>query len=341
VIFIAIGYLFAAIRGFFMAVDKKKDGIFIVDRSVFLSACDVSLNAAVTYLIMARGSQGNNRTTKWSANAVSQHAGITRMRAQESIGQLIEHGVLELTHPGTRPQYKIELPDSDLEYIFLPNAIVDGVGKEIPPIERIRQTRNLITLKIFILLYAIQDLDNTGGMPLEMFVTDTAEHVCLYQNDVMKVVCCESSTWKINWTWYAKSSIFALVEIDFNDFKSSFDDIRSMGLLTVWGEVFDSPDSDGESIGSTWSYDSVSELDEQLRLGRKAFAKWPDNGAYMVTAKHTQPYLKSVCRMTYRAQTSKTARWMSINSKNQDRCRSMLASALGLETSKAIDRERL
>ncbi|RUR91071.1 hypothetical protein [Pectobacterium polaris] len=322
-----------------MTADKKKDGIFIIDRSVFLLACDIGLNAAVAYLIMARGSQGNNRTTRWSANAVSQHAGITRMRSQEAISQLIDKGIIELTQPGTRPQYKIELPDSDIEYIYLPNAIVDGVGKEIPPVERIRQTRNIITLKAFILLYSIQDLDNTGGMPLEMFIGDSSEHLCLYQNDVMKIVCCESSTWKINWTWYAKSSIFALVDIDFNDFKSSFDDIRSMGLLAVWGEVFDSPDIDGESIGVCWSYDSVAELDYQLRLGKKAFAKWPSQGLYMITSKHTQPCMKSVCRMTYRAQTTKTARWLAIYSKNRERCNSMYSSALNLETAKAIERE--
>ncbi|QXN62801.1 hypothetical protein [Serratia fonticola] len=322
-----------------MVAEKKNDGIFIIDRSVFLSACDISLNAAVAYLIMARGSQGNNRTTKWSAKSVSQYAGITPMRAREAIGQLIDHGVVELTQPGARPQYKIELPDTDLDYIYLPNAIVDGVGKEIPPIERIRQTRNIITLKVFILLYSIQDLDNTGGMPIEMFIIDQSESVCLYQNDVMKVVCCELSTWKLNWSWYMKMSIFALENIDFNDFKSSFDDIRSMGLLTVWGEIFDSPDVDGEPIGGTWSYDSVAELDYQLRRGAKKLDKWPSKGSYMVTPRHTQPCIKSICRMTYRAQTTKTARWMAINSKNRDRCHDMYSSALDLETARAIERE--
>src|SRR5262249_14080265 len=52
--------------------------------------------------------------------------------------------------------------------VWLPNALVDGAAGEVPPIELLRQTRNLSALRLFIELYAIHFLPNFGGVPRDM-----------------------------------------------------------------------------------------------------------------------------------------------------------------------------
>lgn len=321
-----------------MAGDKNKNGLFIIDRDVFLLACDAGLNAAVSYLIMARGTQGNNRTTKWSSNSIAKYAGITRFRAQIAVDQLIAAGVTELVTAGTRPQYKMSLPDGDKGYIYLPNSIVDGVGSEIPPVERIRQTRKLDYLKAFILCYFIHDLDEYGGLPLNMFTGQSSELVTLYQNDVMKVIGCESSTWGLNWSWYAKDTVFSAAGIEFNDFFDAIKVLRSMGLLSPCAEVFDSPDEDGEWICSATDYASVKDLDTQIRRHSKTLKKWPDSWFYMVIPTHAEPCIKTVARMEYRPHTTKTARWVDRHQKGNSRRNEMLRSAINMETAKAAER---
>lgn len=313
---------------------------FIVDRDVFLLACEQGLNAAVSYLIMARGTQGNNRTTKWSANAVADHAGITRARAKSAIDELIGAGIVELISPSGRPQYKLHLPDSDNGYLYLPNSIVDGVGNEIPPVERVRQTRSIANLKVFILLYEVQDLDNSGGLPADMFDDSAADAETLYQNDTMRLDVVSKHTYTLSLHWYARSSIFSLIGMDFNDYKASFDEIRDMGLLSVRAKVFDSPELDGEIIGSTWGYNYIEELDIAVRRKRKNLAKWPASGHYLIIPAHIKNTdVRCVGVMAYRAQTSKTARWHSIEERNQERMARLYQSALSLEQAKAIERQ--
>ena len=48
--------------------------------------------------------------------------------------------------------------------VWLPNALIDGAANEVPPVELIRQTRNLPALRLLIELYAVQFLPS-GGVP--------------------------------------------------------------------------------------------------------------------------------------------------------------------------------
>jgi hypothetical protein len=52
--------------------------------------------------------------------------------------------------------------------VWLPNTLVDGAADEVPPIELIRQTRNLPALQLLIELYSVQFLPNYGGVPREL-----------------------------------------------------------------------------------------------------------------------------------------------------------------------------
>jgi hypothetical protein len=50
------------------------------------------------------------------------------------------------------------------DWIWLPNSLIDGVGDETPPIERIRQTQNALMVRLLIDLYHAQNLADDGGI---------------------------------------------------------------------------------------------------------------------------------------------------------------------------------
>jgi hypothetical protein len=49
----------------------------------------LGLNPAVAYLVLARGSGADNRTTAWSVNAIEGYTGIGRPRAKKAIDALM------------------------------------------------------------------------------------------------------------------------------------------------------------------------------------------------------------------------------------------------------------
>lgn len=322
-----------------MAEAKGNKGIFIVGKAEFIAACGIGMNAAVALLIMARGSQGNNRTTSWSCKAISERAGITRARAKKAVEQLIQHGLAQKTRGGTNPQYHLELSDDPDSYIYLPNSIVDGVGAEVPPVERIRQTMDVNNLFTFALLYYLQDIDNEHGLPLEWFKSNNSDLELVYQNDMARLLCCKRSTWEINWQWYA-TSIFQRMDIDFNVFKQAFHELYSLGLVKAWGITFESPDEDAEAICETYSYSWFSDLHKQVSRAVSKAPKWPADGTYIIVPRHVKdPDIRTSGRLVYLPQTTKTARFHAMTLAREERVYQLIDNALKVEQARAIERE--
>ncbi|GLS46937.1 hypothetical protein GGR33_005206 [Methylobacterium brachythecii] len=226
------------------ALKSEHGNFFAVDRRAWSLVCDLkSISAAAAYLILARGSQGDMRTTSWSVNAIEDRTNIPRLRAKDAIKALLEGKVIEQRRGGTKPQYYL-LPPAEIEnrrtpvesltaderlvleviashpdgievptgsrkkdpwpfgsprsiverlirkglvrsiggswskvaatrlpatpdeadWIWLPNSIVEGVGEETSPIERIRQSQSLAALRLFVDLYHVQSLATDGGV---------------------------------------------------------------------------------------------------------------------------------------------------------------------------------
>lgn len=219
------------------------------------------MNPAVAYLVAARGTGGDNRTTKWSTNAVETRTGISRSRAQEAIKVLERAGILR-RDPASKPSYPkyklvpaheikgcegfpparldaehervhaalgggwAEVPksiaardsggyqrwgtfypgrvaeslvatghaeaqpngrhfrairyDADVaarpDWIWLPNALVDGATGEPPPVELIRQTGNPATLRLLVNLYGAHNLDEDGGIHFQRIRQSYTRH---------------------------------------------------------------------------------------------------------------------------------------------------------------------
>lgn len=144
---------------------SKAGEFFAVDRRSWADVCDLgSVNAAVAYLVLARGTLKDQRTSSWSVHSIEGRTGVARPRAIAAVASLIEAGLLTKTRGGSRPGYRIEIAAEEPDWIWLPNSIIDGAAKETSPVERLRQTQNLGTLRLYVDLYHAQDLAADGGV---------------------------------------------------------------------------------------------------------------------------------------------------------------------------------
>lgn len=80
---------------------------FRVDRRIWAAVCELGTNPAVAYLALGCGTGGDNRTTAWSAKAVSEYAGIAWIRGKAAIEELGKGGFIRRTKDGSRPRYEL------------------------------------------------------------------------------------------------------------------------------------------------------------------------------------------------------------------------------------------
>lgn len=89
-------------------LDRQRGGFFAADARVWEALCRCrSINMAVAYLVMARGTGHDNRTTSWSTNAIEQRTSISRPQAKLAISGLIERSFVRVEKRGTRPRYAL------------------------------------------------------------------------------------------------------------------------------------------------------------------------------------------------------------------------------------------
>ena len=92
------------------SANRPPDGrghFFAIDRRAWAIVCTLGMAAAVSYLVLSRGSGGDQRTTSWSINAIEKYTGIGRPRAQAAVKALERAGLVRLVQKGSRPRYYI------------------------------------------------------------------------------------------------------------------------------------------------------------------------------------------------------------------------------------------
>lgn len=77
------------------AVPDGRGHFFGLHFPTFLETCRLGINHAVTYIVLARGTQADNRTTTWSTNSVETYTRISRKKAQRCIEELEEAKLIE------------------------------------------------------------------------------------------------------------------------------------------------------------------------------------------------------------------------------------------------------
>jgi hypothetical protein len=80
---------------------------FAVDRRLWAVVCNLGLNAAVAYLVLARGSSRDNLRSSWSVQAIEKYTGISRTRAATAIDLLCRSDLIRRTGEALRPRYEI------------------------------------------------------------------------------------------------------------------------------------------------------------------------------------------------------------------------------------------
>lgn len=88
----------------------KGAGFFAIDKKVWNIVCDLGVNPAIAYLVMARGTGGDQRTTSWSVNAIEKYTSISRPRAAAAVKLLLEKGFIDQKRAGKRPVYHLRAP---------------------------------------------------------------------------------------------------------------------------------------------------------------------------------------------------------------------------------------
>lgn len=143
----------------------SQGNFFAIGAAEFSKACELGLRPAVALLVLACGTQKDNSTTSWSAQAVFNHTGMAWRRATEAIEELVSANLVSVIKAGKKPRYKLSKPSDMDSFIWLPREIIEGAGNETPPVRRLRERGNALLLQKFIELYAVHDLTADGGLP--------------------------------------------------------------------------------------------------------------------------------------------------------------------------------
>ena len=79
------------------------------------------VSGALTYLLLARGTGADNRSSTWSVQAIEKYSNISRGRAAGALRDLQRAGAIQVLREGTRPKYWLtaahEVPGSE---VYLP-----------------------------------------------------------------------------------------------------------------------------------------------------------------------------------------------------------------------------
>lgn len=303
---------------------------FAVDRRSWAKVCGLgSMNAAVAYLVMARGALKDHRTTSWSTNVIEKRTGIARPRAKAAIHSMIAGNLARRDKGGKRPRYRLLLEDKP-EWIWLPNAIVDGAAKETPPVELVRQTADIGALRLFIDLYFGQALQFQGGVHWRIIrrtykrekVGEHGEYIIWGFSEI------GTEAWP---QLVAKPFLTGKIEIiEENGMKKQRDSgiklfwdslnaVDNLGLFKV-GHLINSDADEGEVIHPyAMSYGETGECDIARSAHDAAMAmmtdwqraKYADRLLVPVKKHIANVQLVGLLRMTYLAQTAATRAWFN------------------------------
>lgn len=109
---------------------------FAVDRRTWGYVCQLGINAAVAYLVLARGSARDNRKTRWSVNALKSRGLLSRGRAALAISLLKLHQVIDQTGKGGKATCYELRPAADIPPLKLRRGV--PTDSEAEAVEKVR-----------------------------------------------------------------------------------------------------------------------------------------------------------------------------------------------------------
>ncbi|HJS84628.1 MAG TPA: hypothetical protein VJ779_04145 [Acetobacteraceae bacterium] len=380
------------------------------------------MNPAVAYLVLARGSGPDQRTTSWSVHAIEERTSVARPRAKKAIESLERASLVRITQRGTRPRYYIvpahEVPgcegypppalDSveqkvfdwlaaghhyvpksignsrsysgltaaeELEsrnwgtwwprqiadqlvrkgrarhtgggtyvpicydaeaaakpdWIWLPNALVDGAGDNlVPPLELVRQTQNPAALRLLIDLYHAQELASDGGIHWRSVRQSFVRHVVGQRGPyvVYGFSPDEEQAWadkpfvRAHMTGEMDEGADGKQDRGWRVFWTAWNELIRLGLVELVGHVVEA-DTDQAEVMHPYAVGNGEPAERRiaraahqaglamLTAGQQQWAE--DRGLRLVPVRAhiTGAQMVGIARLRYRPRTSATAAWFA------------------------------
>lgn len=330
-----------------MTAKPTKSGFFAVDTGKWADVLDMdSMNAAVAYLVLCRGTGGDNSTTSWSVHAIEAYTSISRSRAKKAVEALVSHGLIKQVKSGTRPQYKlrtgrkVEKLSNDTT-IWLPNDVVTSTKSgEVSPVERIRQTGDVMLLRLFVDLYKQQNLVEDGGINQKTYRTEYRRESmgCYGQHQLYWF---DYKTTSIVWNEATKPHMRVELSDDekAQGCNKGVDAFKRFGLLETFGliqcvpHLFESSSDEAEIIHSLGNSD---QLESDIRNAAKTAAlsmyakitgqdtvvedyEFDDSIIVPVPIHLENAQVIGIWRLRYRPHTAMTSAWWSAYKKDGNR----------------------
>lgn len=312
----------------------NQNGFFAVERARFYAACDLGMNAAVAYLVLCNGTEKSNTTTAWSVNAVEKYTSISRGRAKKAIELLKQYEIILQTKGGTKPRdkprYQVKEKhkgklDSD-SIVWLPSGLVQGVAGEIPPLERVRGTQEVMVLRLLFDMYGEQNLVEESGLPRYVY-WETCTRKKIGQYGLYDLYGFDPDK-----CWTRRGGILKVHEdLDYPEGKnaahlifSRLQLLRDVGLITLIPYLFDSDSEDGEivhhldgELGTTAkhaTYGAMSKLSGEVS---EYVADQVYDFEYAVPVPRDKPNANviSTYQLRYKPKTRLTSKWFYERSK--------------------------
>lgn len=301
---------------------KKSPGerIFAIDRRVWSAVCDLGMIEALTYLVIASGTGGDQRTSGWSATAVETYAGIHNSRGRPALRRLQANGFLSTVENGKLRRHTLhsadQIPavrgDPTPQWIWLPNSLVEGVAGEIAPVRLLQDAQEPDALRLFIDLYYFHDLAANCGVEWreESGVRELFSREEIGQHGAYKVWAFTPKTLQTS-----TGSPFFIGD----DFWRIWDLLLDLGLIEIVAHLVSSDTHMGEVLCPLpWRGASGEEAERAIAFAADAAGKrmvpFYDNPKCMlVPVLKTKPNVQliGIARMRYRPHTTKTAEWLS------------------------------
>lgn len=282
-----------------------------MDFGLWQKACDLGINQAVSFLVVAAGTGGDQRTSSWSATAVEKYTGMHHRRATDAIVSLEANGLLNVEKRGKLRRYTIAQPEEcERRWIWLPLTLITGAANENPPVKMLRQAQDVAALKLFIELYYYHDLPGSGGVEWRLGkgirkLFDRSE-VAQYGNyKVWGFRQGQEQTFKSAPFWFE------------GEFWKRWMFLMEMGLVDFVCHLVESDTAEAEIIHPLpWGNGEKGELAisiAALEAGRRMAPYITDRRMMLVPVSKLRPHVQliGVARLKYRPQTDRTAQWLT------------------------------
>jgi len=310
-----------------------KTGFFAIGLAEWRQACEIGLNPAVAFLVLACGTGRDNQTTAWSANAVQEYGGIRWERAKPAIEQLVKAGLVTPADTSTkaRPRYKLKISE---DRIWLPKNVVMPLAGEEPIVHRVRQTQDVMTLRLFVELYHAQNLAADGGIARNVLYRKYEKKVCRDVGSMMYLGFTDAGEW-VTWETDVTKAHLGKGANRGEPFFQRINTLREMGLIQEGTYLFESTSPEAEILfpvngpepeERTIHAKAYEVVETTLQGGTALF----EQHEYVIPVYRHQKAaeLFGIFRMRFRAQTSNTGAWYAVLKEKTGAAMAMLGRAL-------------